>query len=45
MSAILNKRGHMVSRENIVTACDCNSRNSLKTESFKEIKECSEKKH
>ena len=36
---------HIVSREIMVTACDCKSRNSLKTESFKEIKQCSEKKH
>ena len=41
----LNQRRHMVSREIIVTACDCKSRNSLKMESFKEIKQCSEKKH
>ena len=45
VSTILNKRGHMVSRKIIVTACDCKYRNSLKTESFKEIKQCSEKKH
>ena len=45
MSTILNNRGHMVSREIIVTACDCKSQNSLKTVSFKEIKQCSEKKH
>ena len=29
----------------MVTVCDYKSRNSLKTESFKEIKQCSEKKH
>ena len=44
-ATILNKRGHMVSRKIMVTACDCKSQNSLKTESFKEIKQCSEKKH
>ena len=33
------------SSEIIVTACDCKSWNSLKTESFIEIKQYSEKKH
>ena len=45
MSTILNKHGHMVSREIIVTACDCKSGNLLKTESFKEKKQCSEKRN